>query len=202
MGRSISGARDRPAVCCRRSQIQPANPAAPRASRPASAHGHCDVGSPPVVATDVGLEGAVVPAGSGDTSVAVGASIAAGALGAGEGRAGPGGGIDAALVVVSAGVSVTTGGTMTGGGVTRGAGACSALRSAGAGAGGERRDSGTSGATGPCRSGGGCCVELLGGRRKSLTAACAGTAGAASIAASRIRGVERISVAAGMPCSA
>ena len=86
---------------------------------------------------------------------------------------------------------------MTGGGATTGDGV--GVLAAGVGVGAGRRDSGTSGATGPCRSGGGCCDEDSPGRRKSLTAACAGANGTArATAAAKARNVERISVAADM----
>ena len=90
---------------------------------------------------------------------------------------------------------------MIGGGVIAGAGVGSAALGEGEdeGVGAGLRDSGTSGATGPWRSGGGCRSGCAGGRRKPPTAAAAGAIGAASArATARARGVERISVAADM----
>src|SRR5690606_4553497 len=64
---------------------------------------------------------------------------------------------------------------------------------AGAGVGAARRDSGTSGAIGPCRSGAGVCGADLGGRRKSRADGGAAASGAARPAAPRrAREIERI----------
>jgi hypothetical protein len=52
-----------------------------------------------------------------------------------------------------------------------------------------RRDAGTSGATGPCKSGGGACVGCEPGKRKPLSEA---PAGAASAAAERVTAKARI----------
>lgn len=129
-------------------------------------------------------EGAGAGASPGEGSAA-GATIASG--GAAR-RVGVGADV---VVGVARGDAVTGGGTTVG--VTTGGGSVSAV-ALGVGAGAER-DSGTSGATGPCRAGCGC-VSEGGGKRKSLTAA---PAGAASRSAElRARQVERIFVAADM----
>jgi hypothetical protein len=103
----------------------------------------------------------------------------------------------ATSVSVAGGVVPIAGGTTTGGTVM--AGGAALTLGVGVGVGAGRRDSGTSGATGPCRLGGGCCEEGSGGRRKSLTDGGAAATGAANaVAAVRARIVERISVAADM----
>ena len=124
--------------------------------------------------------GAGASPGEGSAEGATNASgVAARGVGVGE------------VVGVARGDAVTGGGTTVG--ATTGGGSVSAV-ALGVGAGAER-DSGTSGATGPCRSGCGC-VSDGGGKRKSLTAA---PAGAASRSAElRARQVERIFVAADM----
>src|SRR5690606_11745630 len=96
-------------------------------------------------------------------------------------------------VEIAAGGAAMRGGSMAGG-VTIGTGTGVLAVGVGVGDGAGRRDSGTSGATGPCRSGG-CCVSLGAGRRKSLTAAPAGAARRAELKA---RKIERIVVAADM----
>lgn len=106
-------------------------------------------------------------------------------------------GVAALRVGVGAVVRVALGDAVTGGGITvgviKGGGGASAV-ALGVGV-GAVRDSGTSGATGPCRSGCGG-VSDGAGKRKSLTAA---PAGAASRSAElRARKVERIFVAADM----
>ncbi len=80
-------------------------------------------------------------------------------------------------------------GTTIAGGAIAGAGVVAVGVGAGVRVGAVRREAGTSGATGPCRSGGGCCCgEGAGGSRNSVTEACAGAA--ASAAASMAMGAK------------
>ena len=137
------------------------------------------------------MVGAEVGSGSAE---AVAAGVEAVGTGEGGGLVRPCVGVG--RVGSAVGAALIGGATMTGGGATTGDGV--GVLAVGVGVGAGRRDSGTSGATGPCRSGGGCCSDGS-GRRKSLTAACAGTSGAARAAATaKARNFERISVAADM----
>jgi hypothetical protein len=103
----------------------------------------------------------------------------------------------AAPVSLAGGAVPIAGGMTTGGTVT--AGGAALTLGVGVGVGAGRRDSGTSGATGPWRSDEDSCEEGSGGRRKSLTDGGAAASGAANaVAAIRARIVERISVAADM----
>jgi hypothetical protein len=107
--------------------------------------------------------------------------------------------VGATRIAVAGGVTLADGGTTMGGTAIVGVGAGVLAFGAGAGVGAGRRDSGTSGATGPCRSGAGDCDPASEGRRKPLTEGGAAASGTARVAAAvRARGIERISVAAGM----
>jgi len=128
-------------------------------------------------------------------------------VGAGTSGGGVSARLGAAEVAGALGAALPKSGISTGGGVTTGAGAVAAGLGGGAGVGvgvaAGRRDSGTSGATGPCRSGGACVVDGAGGRRKSLAGGAAESGAASTTAAeARVELVERISVTADMGSSA
>ena len=148
-----------------------------------------DCGSPPTVGGVIG--GRSDDAGSGGEATALPLSRGRGdavtvALESGSTVAGGGRREGAAE-----GVGRNPCGTMTGVGVGVGVGegAGEVIRVA-SGVGALGREAGTSGATGPCKSGGGCCVPEAGGSRKSVSEAPAGAATARARTGARI--VERI----------
>ena len=101
----------------------------------------------------------------------------------------------------STGVALAAGGTTMGGTATGGATGDEVARGVGVGVGvgAARRDSGTSGATGPCLSGEGVCAEDSGGRRKSRAdGGAAASGGASATAAIRAKVGKRMSVTRGM----
>ena len=175
-GRSISGALT--ATPRWRRQAKPIAPKAARPSAPANNHGHhappSSRGLPSMGAEAIDGEGCpngAEGAGTGTSLSGASAECVAIASGVAARRGGVGVAVGVGRGDATTGGGATVGVTMGGGG-----GGSSVARGVGVG---TERDSGTSGATGPCRSGCGCVCDGT-GKRKSLTEAPAALAGAAS----------------------